>query len=252
MIVTVVRCVDFDTFSSMPPFGAEGAEPLREKTLSFLSLSHGPKPKPRRPHSVFGAEPAENASCSDVGSECGPQKRHTSLAQKFSGLFGSEPEEGCGQPYAKVQRTKPGSSVFGEEPEEPDEADSSALNPDRVFLGDSDDEPLSDHDFLPTKKDVFSLGWHCVTNFQYATFWKDNKDDPTSKKTSRIYDNSRRSANAAYTRANQAGVQQKNGVDPTRLRNLFQSPQCQCAKSVFGDKTLCFSFVDHNFHVCRP
>ena len=219
--------------SSMPPFGEEIEEPLK-KPLNFLSLRHAQKAQPSRPKpvKVFGAEPDETVSCPVPAAGSGRGKGHRGSAPSLaSTVFGLEPEESLDHRAPKVRRKDPAKSVFGEEHEEVDSSSCGAGFPYAPPESDSD-ENLSDHDFLPKLQSVFSLGWHCVTNFKYATFWKDNIDDPKGKRTVRKYDNTKRSAKAAYDRKNNTGVQRKNGTDPARLEALFKANQCQCAKSI--------------------
>lgn len=230
------RCVDWlnnaahfplPQLSSMPPFGAEREERPPPKKPGFLSLSHAPKSRPSRAFTVFGAEPAENACHSELNRAGGlTSSLGRCSAALPTGPFGSEPDEERTQPRAKIPRTV-SASVFGDEPEETSgEAEHDS--------GDSG----SDDDFLPQKETVFSLGWHCVTNLQYSSFWKDNIADPKSKRVTRAYDNSKRRSSAAYTREQHKDLQKKNGADPERLKRLFQAGQCQCSLLTLVDSLL--------------
>ena len=95
----------------------------------------------------------------------------------------------------------------------------------------SDDEPGSEKDFLPKSDSVFALGWHSLSSYKDATFWKENMDDPKAGKKKRKYDNRKRQAVAQYSRQPQQ-VFKKNGVDPGRLHRLFISEKCQCSPTV--------------------
>ena len=226
----------------MPPFGDEIEEPLK-KPLPFWSLSHAQSARPSKPKPVkaFGAEPDEPVSCPvpAVESRRGSGQRGC-MPSSASTVFGSEPEESVGHRAPKVRRKDSAKSIFGEEQEEDDSSSRGVGFPFAPRESDSD-EQLSDHDFLPKSQSVFSLGWHCVTNFKYATFWKDNIDDPKSKPTARKYDNTKRSSKAAYHRKNNGGSQKKNGTDPARLETLFKANTCQCAMS------MCFVFLFRSF-----
>ena len=229
----------------MPPFGDEIEEPLK-KPLPFLSLSHAQSARPSKPKPVkaFGAEPDEPVSCPvpAVESRRGSGQRGC-IPSSASTVFGSEPEESVGHRAPKVRRKDSAKSIFGEEQEEDDSSSRGVGFPFAPRESDSD-EQLSDHDFLPKSQSVFSLGWHCVTNFKYATFWKDNIDDPKSKPTARKYDNTKRSSNAAYHRKNNGGFQKK--MELTLLvwrpfsRQTHASVPCLCA--LFSCSVLSYAF----------
>ena len=231
----VILAVFCNVSSSMPPFGYEPEEPNSSKTVPFLSLSNAPKQRPAREVQVFGQEPAENftfassaTASSGHGARSVGQPSTTLRPSTTFKLFGAEEEESASHQPTKVPRRA--LSVFGAEAEETTHGDETCSN--GVKMESDSDEAESDHDFLPRKNSVFSLGWHCVTNFQYATFWKDNINDPKSQQPKRLYDNSKRNAGAAHERKKKHSSHRQNGVNPSRLKTLFQATKCHCAISL--------------------
>ena len=202
---------------SMPAFGHEPAEKASSsKTIPFLSFSGGNK-RGRAPHSkAFGAEGCEPDTLSRVQK---PFKRRITEPGSTQRAFGEEPEEGLPSKRARTSRPAP----FSEEAEE--------LEPgDHAFNEvDSEDEgPPCDSEFGGGSESVFALGWHTMSGFQRATFWKENSDDKGAVKPKRAYDNTRRAAKASYARKASASVFQRSGLDPQRLASLFQRESCLC------------------------
>lgn len=198
-------------------FGAEPAEETSGAEVGHTPVGSRVKPAQGASLLPFGVEPEEGGH---------PKAKVRPARDVSSSPFGAESEEGC-LPSAKARRLA-SHVLFGDEPEESEAQGSFPVpGPDEDF--DCDAPDVTDHQFLPQKKTVFSLGWRCVTNFQMSSFWKDNIDDPKSKKVSRVYDNTKRKAVASYERQNNSGVQRKNGLDPSRLQRLITASQCQCA-----------------------
>ena len=225
----------------MPPFQDEIGEPV-SKGLQFLSSNVTP-----RKHSVlkaFAPEPAEPSSGRGQSQTEGlPWKASTrpSLGRRVSQIFQDEDEE-----VTSAKRYKSESNVFGAELEETWVGSSSSTSRPKVTaafgpesdegsglfdMPSSDDEPGSEKDFLPKSDSVFALGWHGLSSFKDATFWKENMDDPKAGKEKRKYDNRKRAAVAQYSRQPQH-IFKKNGVDPGRLQKLYNSEKCQCSPTV--------------------
>lgn len=221
----------------MPPFGDEPDEEQGDKPLNFLSFRHAAKPTANlRPRSIFGAEPAESqpdpliAQTSSAKFKSVPKRPFQDetvedAPTKVSrgnrlGLFGDEGEEGesgC-QPAT--------SQLFGAEGSEDDRAPSSGQ-------GSSGEEP--EDGFTVKQESVFAFGWNSVSTFKKSTFWRENMDDLKAKPKKRAYDNSKRSASAAYLREKSKGVFKRNGLDPARLSKLFDAKACLC---IWGCNTL--------------
>ena len=221
----------------MPPFQQEVGE-QSTRPLPFLSRNVNPRP-PRPVTRAFAAEPAEQ--CTGV-SRAFPAERSSHRETRANRLFQDEHDET--EPPKKMSRRQV-SSLFGEEGEENTTRSSASSRtattpfgsemdePDSVpglsNLPSSDDEPASEEDFVPKTESVFSLGWHRLTAFKDATFWKEHMDDPKSVKRTRKYDNRNRQASAEYLRKQSQDVFKKNGLDPGRLKKLFNTTECQCA-----------------------
>lgn len=203
----------------MPPFGNESGEKT-SRPLGFLSFRNASTPKSAT--EIFGPERAEAEAKGrsvkrpfsdelDDGQSSEVKQETTSLKQTM--VFGDEESEDsdtCNTPFGKE---------YGESGENDDQCSTS-----------SNDE----NDFQP-KESVFAFGWSSVVTFQKATFWKENMNDENAKPKRRAYDNSKRSAKAAYTREGSRGHFKKNGLSPERLQKLFQAHSCACA---FGCKNL--------------
>lgn len=204
----------------MPPFGDEPAEPT-PKPLSFLTLRNASAKRRPVQNRAFGAEPAE---ASDAGGLGGQQQYRPGAALPKSRPkrpFEDEGDEGVST------SAKPGKEVKHQCTPVPfcDEGDESDLGGDDGFQS-SDDED----NFVPQQNTVFSFGWASVSTLKKASFWKEQIDDENAKKPKRVYDNSKRAAEAAYTRKKTAGVYKRNGLDPARLQKLFAATRCGCAR----------------------
>lgn len=198
----------------MPPFGDEPSEPT-PKPLSFLSLRHASSKRRPVQNRVFGAEPAEACDADVLGTRAATVGK--SRPQR---PFQDEDDEGSStaKPIKDVKHElTPG--PFGDEGDE-DEGNESE---------DDASQSSDDNRFIPQQNTVFSFGWASVSTLQKATFWKENLDDANAKRQKRVYDNTKRAAEAAYTRRKTKGVYKRNGLDPARLQKLFATARCQCA-----------------------
>lgn len=203
----------------MPPFGVEKEEPADEKRLPYLSLGGLPSRPKRAASGPFGAESSEHVTEPVQGSQQARPRREAPTSSSH-GPFHAEPDEVLGRTTTSSQgKTRPPrslSGIFGSEP-----AEESSVEPE------SDSSEDEQANFRGTSQTVHSLGWHSLLDLKKATFWKGNMDSaPTKKK--RRYNNSNRQAQAAYARKNTEGAFQRNGVDPQRLKKLFELPSCQC------------------------
>ena len=185
----------------MPPFGKEGSEPSA-KPLPFLSLSHAPSSRDRRPSKAFGFERAE-------GTDGGPRHVSSSSTRRSTGA------------------TKVSTLPFQDEGEEPED-DQSSQKKQRSGRA-SKPVPALFGDFHCASSSAFSLGWQSMLNLKQADFWKKNQDDQTVGKQKRSYDNSKREASALYLNKDKAGSYKKSGSDPQRLQSLLQNLTCRCA-----------------------
>ena len=203
----------------MPPFQTESEE-KQVKPLPFLSSrvrDHQPKGAPK----LFAAEPAEPCHRRQQqvpGVSQQPQHGVKSKMVKNTSVFGDEGEETDISDLQK-HRSHVANTVFGAELEEQEE---------------STDGDASDADFEPTSKSVFAFGWHSLSSYQSASFWKENMDDPKSEKPRRKYDNRKRKASAMYARKRSGDVYKKNGTDPARLHKLVSGTQCFCSPKALG------------------
>ena len=195
------------------------------RPLSFLSHRNAnPKQKTRKPlpsSQAFGPENAECVKPRGVGKR--PFEDESDEHEPSSGSF-----------KATSSKLKRGTgTAFGEELSE-DESLHSRPVVDKPF-GDECSEgesPLSSNDekaFDVKSTTVFSFGWSSVSTFKKVTFWRERMDDEAAKKQKRVYDNTKRAANANYARSSSKGVYKRNGVDPARLQKLFDAPTCSCA-----------------------
>ena len=211
----------------MPPFGHEPAEKTSSsKTIPFLRLGGGNKPGRAPQSKAFGAEGCEPDTLSAVQK---PFKRRIAASGSTQRSFAEEPEEGLPSKRARTSRPAP----FSEEAEE--------LTPGEHAFNevDSEDEGLQhDSEFGGGSESVFALGWHAMSGFQRASFWKDKSRDKGAVQSKRAYDNTRRAAEASYSRKASAGVFQRSGLDPERLASLFQRESCHCA--LFSSGGECF------------
>ena len=195
----------------MPPFSNEPAE-KRQKKVSFLSQCvRDPAPKSRATgsnHAPFGDEPPE---CRKV------KKQKCSQERVNSRPFQSEGDEVSRSSHRSSKRAQPttDSGPFRSEPEEGPVSGDDASSDSSAYV---DTKP---------KDTVFSLGWHAAQRFVAGSFWKENLDEDTSK-PKRTYDNSTRGATALYARKGTGGAYKANGVDPARIKKLFDAPSCQC------------------------
>jgi hypothetical protein len=233
----------------MPPFGDEPCEKT-PKPLGFVSFRDAAdsKRKPPRPK-LFAAEPAE-ATLGVAGAETRASRPRPVSKRPFE----DEGDEGACQSYpSKVKHEKQSpSSLYGDEPTEVDQVPPLTNHWATPFgdEGDEDSYPssgdeLADDSFDVKQESVFSFGWNSVSTFKKATFWREKKDDEGAVKPKRAYDNSKRASEAVYARQKSKGFYQRNGLDPTRLQNLFDATQCLCASDctylVFNFSTLIVS-----------
>lgn len=203
-----------------PPFQTE-LEEEQVKPLPFLSSRVRDHPSKRGAPKLFAAEPAES-------SEPGPCHRRQRQVPGGS----QQPQHGV-KPK-KVKTT----SVFGEEGEEDDLQKDSKHVATTLFGVELEEQEEStdgdDVDFEPTSKSVFAFGWHSLSSYKSASFWKENMDDPKSEKSRRTYDNTKRKASAMYTRRGSGEVYKKNGIDPARLHKLISATECHCSTPELG------------------
>ena len=208
----------------MPPFGNEPAE-SEEKPLPFLALGQRVKPDPKLQSTVFGAEgPEQSRSSFALKSKAGSRARARLPFQDED----AEPEAGPLQKAARLAQPSRPAAPFADEYEEGD-----------VQRAPSDSDEGSDGDYGGTAETVFSFGWAAMSSFKRGSFWKDHSDDKAAAPAKRKYDNTKRSAEAAYTRRGSKGVFERSGVDPSRLDGLLNRDSCQCASAT---PSLCISF----------
>lgn len=212
---------------AMPPFDDEPAEESA-KPLNFLSFRHATGTRQSKPAvQLFGPEGAESAGDGGVV-KSRPKRPFEDEGDETNGEPG--PSKACSTNKSAAH------SIFGDEGSE-DEQPNLLPTKKPVLFGDESDESEADQSFssndetaFQLRKDtVFSFGWVSVSTFKKATFWRENMNDATAKKPKRQYDNSKRSGKAAYKRQKTHGFYKRNGVDPDRLRKLFDSPSCSCA-----------------------
>ena len=199
----------------MPPFSDEPAEKI-SKPLGFLNLSHARTSVPKQPASrrrLFGDEPAESVD-SDVG---------RGLASVTKPV-GKRPFE---------QSTSSHATLFGEEGSEDDVDPPKTSMVMKAFAdenseGGTSSQSSGEEKFIINQDTVFAFGWGSVAKFKNATVWRENMDDQHASKPKRNYDNSKRAKDAQYMRKNTEGYYKRNGLDPTRLQNLFGANTCLC------------------------
>lgn len=75
---------------------------------------------------------------------------------------------------------------------------------------------------------VFNFGWHSLHAAQRARFATEVESAGKPIRKKRAYDNSSRSAQAFYERANKADAHRKNGLSEERLSKLFANDRCLC------------------------
>lgn len=192
----------------MPPFGKEPAE-QGSKPKRFLDQRlHDPSAKRRAPHKIFGHEPAESevgAGSQSVRTWSGGSASSSSQSQKRQFPFQDESEEpDSGTTPLPFQDE--GEETFG------------------GGRGSSSDEEQFDR----KGTSIFAMGWEAMQKFVAGHFWKEKgAEHNPEQKPKRAYDNSKRSAEAAYKK--KGGVYKANGIDPNRLAKLFNTTACQCA-----------------------
>ena len=210
----------------MPPFGSEPAERARERPPPFLSLSQAARPDRKLQSKVFGAEGPERPGADTKGLSSFTQKSKAGSRARARLPFQDEEAECEEGPPCKLARTSQSSSStratqapFADEDEE------------SAGQGQSDSDAGSDGDYDGKAETIFSFGWAAMSSFKRGSFWKDHSDDKAAAPAKRKYDNTKRSAEAAYTRRGSKGVFERSGVDPSRLDGLLNRDSCQCASA---------------------